>query len=50
MLYVHLIGLVKENKLIKMHGISNFKIRRFQFIICDQPSDILKTGGVIGWC
>ena len=25
MLYVHLVGLVKENKLIKMHRIINFK-------------------------
>jgi uncharacterized membrane protein len=25
MLYVHLVGFVKENKLIKMHGTSNFK-------------------------
>jgi len=26
MLYVHLVGLVKYNKFIKMHKVSNFKI------------------------
>jgi len=26
MLYLHLVGLVKGKKLIKMHGVSNFKI------------------------
>jgi len=26
MLYVHLVGLVKENNLINMHGVNNFKI------------------------
>jgi len=26
-LYVYVVGLVKENKLIQMHGISNLKIK-----------------------
>ena len=26
MLYVHLVGSVKENKLIKMQGLNNFKM------------------------
>ena len=26
MFYVHLVGLVKGTKLIKIHGVSNFKI------------------------
>jgi hypothetical protein len=50
MLYVRLVGLAKGNRLIKMHALNNFKIIRFQLLICDQPSTILKTEDVIVLC
>jgi hypothetical protein len=48
--YVRLVGLAKENKLIKMHALRNFKIIRFQLLICDLPSANLKNGDVIVLC
>jgi hypothetical protein len=50
MAYVRLGGLTKENRLIKMHALRNFKTIRFQHSICDQPSANLKNGDVIVLC
>jgi hypothetical protein len=41
MLHAHLAGLVKYNKLIKMHGVSNFKICATVTVGRDQLFDIL---------
>ena len=48
--YVRLVGLAKENRLIKMHALRNCKIIPFQLLICDQPSANLKNGDVIVLC
>jgi len=41
MLYVYLFGSVKENKLIKMHGVSSFKIQWNPVDISSIASDML---------
>jgi hypothetical protein len=50
--YVRSVGLEKENRFAQMRAMKNFKIIRFQLLICDQPSVKLKSGGVIvlSWC
>jgi hypothetical protein len=50
MSYVRLVGLAKENRLIKMHALRNFKIISFQLLICDQPIANLKNGDAIVLC
>jgi len=48
--YVRLVGLAKENRLIKMNALRNVKIIRLQLLIYDQPSSNLENGHVIVLC
>jgi len=45
--YVRSVCLAKENRIDQMQAIKNFKIIRFQLVICDQPNVNLKSGDVI---
>jgi hypothetical protein len=47
---MRLVGSAKENRLIKMNALRNFKIIRLQLLIYDQPSANLENGDVIVLC
>jgi hypothetical protein len=47
---VHFVDLAKENRLNKLQALKNFKVIRFQLLICEHPSANLKTGDVIVFC
>jgi hypothetical protein len=46
MLYVHLVGLVKANKLTKMHGVNNFKIGNYYLCNCNAFVELLSGIGI----